>query len=301
MSRLSWLIFAILGATVSTLAVATTTVAHPLVKSLGRVASNAGQVVVVKYGGHAMSNAALADSFAAAIALLQSVGMKPVVVHGGGPQIGAMLEKLSIPSSFVGGLRVTDEATMEIAEMVLAGSINKKIAASICKAGGRALGLTGRDDRIVTAAKRQGEVDLGLVGEPVAVRVDLLHSLLAQGITPVLAPIGAGKEGEAYNINADTMAGAIAAALGATQLLLLTDVSGVLDGQGKLMPTLTLARCHELIQDGTATGGMIPKIQTAMDAVEGGVGHAVVMDGRVPHCTLVHLFGEDAVGTDISA
>eukprot|EP00967_Tisochrysis_lutea_P092281 scaffold132983_cov34-Tisochrysis_lutea.AAC.2 len=286
------LLFLALLSSASTLSV------EPLVRSLSRVASAAGSVVVVKYGGHAMSNEALAHSFAADIALLQSVGLKPVVVHGGGPQIGAMLQKLEIPSNFVGGLRVTDAATMEVAEMVLAGSINKKIAAAISKAGGRALGLTGRDDRIVTAVQRDAE--LGLVGEPTDVRPDVLWALLDQGITPVLAPIGASADGEAFNINADTMAGAIAGALEATQLLLLTDVAGVLDGEGKLMPKLTLAQCHELIDSGVASGGMIPKLQTAMDAVERGVGHAVVMDGRVPHCTLVHLFGEDAVGTDIS-
>jgi len=226
--RTALLLAAWAAVSVSALAV-TTTSSLPLVKSLSRVASNAGQIVVAKYGGHAMANAELAESFAADIAILQSVGVKAVVVHGGGPQIGAMLEKLSIPSTFVGGLRVTDQATMEVAEMVLAGSINKKIASSISKAGGRALGLTGRDDMIVRAVKRQGDVDLGLVGEPTTVRADVLLSLMNQGITPVLAPIAAGDSGEAYNVNADTMAGAVAAALGAKQLLLLTDVAGVLD------------------------------------------------------------------------
>lgn len=291
-------------ATASALAVGTLPVAAssaaPLVRSLGRVAARSGEIIVVKYGGHAMTNAVLAESFAADIALLQSVGVQAVVVHGGGPQIGAMLDRLSIKSEFIGGLRVTDEATMEIAEMVLAGSINKKIAASICQAGGHAIGLSGRDDCIVRAEKRRGDVDLGLVGEPTQVNAEVLKALLNSGVTPVIAPIGAGSKGEAYNINADTMAGAVAAALGASQVLFLTDVAGVLDAQKVLLPKLSLAQCTELIASGVASGGMIPKLETAMGAVERGVASAVVMDGRVPHCTLVHLFGDDAVGTTVS-
>lgn len=245
-----------------------------------------------------MSNAGLAESFAADITLLQTLGMRPVVVHGGGPQIGQMLKRLDIPSNFVDGLRVTDEPTMEVAEMVLAGSINKNIAAAISSAGGRAVGLTGRDDSLVTA--EQKDPALGLVGEPLAVNAALLESLLASGVAPVIAPIGMGKAGQAYNINADTMAGAVASALSARNLLLLTDVAGVLDDSGNLIAQMTTQTALELIEAGTASGGMIPKLQTAVAAVDGGVESAVVMDGRVPHCALVHLFGENAVGSCVS-
>lgn len=257
------------------------------------------QIVVVKYGGHAMADITLADQFAADVAMLQSLGLRPVVVHGGGPQIGAMLEKMEIESRFENGLRVTDEATMGVAEMVLAGSLNKKIAAAITQSGGEAIGLTGRDGALVKA--QQKDAALGLVGEPTEVRPDLLRSLLDAGITPVLAPIGYGEGGVAYNINADTMAGCVAEALQAKSLLLLTDVEGVLDGPGgKLLPRLSVEEAGGLIASGVAVGGMIPKLETAMGAVQKGVGSAVVMDGRVPHCTLIHLFGENAVGTTIT-
>lgn len=270
-----------------------------LLSTLSRVGSRVGEIVVLKYGGHAMTNSELAASFASDVAMLQRLGMRPVVVHGGGPQIGAMLKKMEIESTFVNGLRVTDEATMEVAEMVLAGSLNKKIASSISCAGGRAIGLTGRDDGLVRAVKKQGDVDLGLVGEPSEVKADRLLSLLDSGVTPVLAPIGMGEGGAPYNINADTMAGAVASALKASCLLLLTDVAGVLDKEGQLLPTIDCAEANGLIDDGTAMGGMIPKLQTAISAVESGVGSAVVMDGRVPHCSLVHFFGDDAVGTTV--
>jgi len=279
---------------------------------LGRVASWGGELVVIKYGGHAMTDATLAQSFAADCALMQSLGLRVVVVHGGGPQIGAMLGKLEIPSNFVAGLRVTDAATMDVAEMVLCGSINKQIASSIALAGGRAVGLSGKDDKMVTAERKfhvevdpetdeRMEVDLGQVGEPRTVRTELLESLLAGGIVPVIAPIAVGGDGSSYNVNADTMAGAIAAALGARSLLLLTDVSGVLDGEKTLLPTLSLHDVTRLKQEGVVTGGMIPKLETACNAVSGGVGSAVIMDGRVPHCTLQHFFGEGGVGTAVFA
>lgn len=276
-----------------------------LPSQLGRVASWAGEVVVVKYGGHAMTDADLARSFAADCALMQSLGVRVVVVHGGGPQIGAMLGKLEIPSNFVAGLRVTDSATMDVAEMVLCGSINKQIASSITLAGGRAVGLSGKDDKMVTADRKMHveadgtEVSLGQVGDPRSVRTELLESLLDSGITPVIAPVAVGDDGMSYNVNADTMSGAIAAALGARALLLLTDVAGVLDGNKELVPTLSLQKVEQLKDEGVITGGMIPKLETACNAVSGGVGSAVIMDGRVKHCTLQHFYGEGGVGTAV--
>ena len=261
--------------------------------------------MVVKYGGHAMTDATLSQSFAADCALMQSLGVRLVVVHGGGPQINAMLKKLEIPSEFVAGLRVTDSATMDAAEMVLCGSINKQIASSISLAGGRAVGLSGKDDKMVTARRKMHveedgtEVSLGQVGEPGAVRTELLKSLLDSGIVPVIAPIAIGSDGMSYNVNADTMSGAIAAALGARALLLLTDVAGVLDAEMQLLPTLSLDEVSRLKAEGVITGGMIPKLETACDAVSGGVGSAVIMDGRVQHCTLQHFFGEGGVGTAV--
>lgn len=289
-------------------------VTDALVSALGNVADRRGEIVVVKYGGHAMTDAAAAASFAADMAMLQSLGLRPVVVHGGGPQIGAMLKRLEIPSNFIDGLRVTDEATMEVVEMVLCGSLNKKIAAAINCAGGRAVGLSGKDDFLVRASRKAHsmvdesgstvEVDLGLVGAPESVRTELLHGLLEQGIVPVLAPVAAGAAGESFNVNADTMAGVVAGALGAESLLLLTDVEGVLDGpppEGTLIQKLTAAEAQGLCDDGTASGGMIPKLGTAMDAVAGGVGSAVIMDGRVAHGALLYLFGSTPVGTAVVA
>ena len=273
--------------------------ADALVGSLRNVAARVGEIVVVKYGGHAMTNDERAAEFASDVALMQSLGLRPVVVHGGGPQIGAMLERLAIPTEFVDGLRVTSPAVMEVVEMVLCGSLNKKIASAINAAGGHAVGISGKDDSLVVATRKL-KPDLGLVGEPAEVNLPLLNSLLDAGITPVIAPVATGEGGSSYNVNADTMAGCIASALDAASLLLLTDVAGVLDGDMQLMPLLTAKEAQKLTEDGTATGGMIPKLGTAIDAVSGGVGSAVIMDGRVPHCALEHLFGEDAVGTSVS-
>jgi len=281
-----------------------------LLSALGRVSSCQGDVVVVKYGGHAMTDDTLAESFAADMALLQSLGMRPVVVHGGGPQIGEMLKRLEIQSTFIDGLRVTDSATMEVVEMVLCGKLNKKIASAINAAGGRAVGLSGKDDSLVRASKKvhtmvdkesgeTTEVDLGLVGAPETVHAPLLLSLLDDGIIPVIAPVATGEGGDSYNVNADTMAGAIANALQAESLLLLTDVAGVLGGDGELIRELTVDAAKGLTEDGTASGGMIPKLGTAMDAVRGGVGSAVIMDGRVAHCSLLHFFSGKAVGTAV--
>lgn len=266
------------------------------------------KTVVVKYGGHAMGNDELALKFAADIVLLKQVGMHPIVVHGGGPQIGRMLERLAIKSEFVDGLRVTDKATVEIVEMVLSGAINKGIVAAINKAGGRAIGLSGKDGGLITARRLRRTridpdsniekvLDLGFVGEPVAVEGDMLHRLVVQDLIPVVAPIGAGEDGETYNINADTAAGAIAAAVDASRFMLLTDVEGVLDKDGRLIPELTVAEARALIADGTISGGMIPKIETCIDAVEGGAEGAVIIDGRVQHGVLLELFTAHGMGT----
>merc|ERR1719247_3586447 len=269
-----------------------------MVSALQRVAARRGDVVVVKYGGHAMTNSDRAEEFASDMALLQSLGLRVVVVHGGGPQIAEMLKRLEIESKFVDGLRVIDAATMEVVEMVLCGKLNKQIASAISAAGGRAVGLSGKDDALVSASRKL-EPDLGLVGEPSEVRVSLLKSLLDEGVIPVIAPVATGEHGASYNVNADTMAGAIAGALGAKELLLLTDVPGVLDGDMKLIPELSTAEAQRLTEDGTATGGMIPKLGTAIGAVHKGAGAAVIMDGRVPHSSLMHLFHEGNVGTSV--
>ena len=270
----------------------------------------AGRTVVVKYGGHAMGQEELGRLFAADIVLLKQVGLNPIVVHGGGPQIGAMLERLKIKSSFIDGLRVTDRATVEIVEMVLSGSINKEIAAAINGAGGRAIGLSGKDANLIrarqlTRKKKDPDsniekvLDLGFVGEPYAVDAKVLETLIQSDVIPVIAPIGVGDNGETFNINADTAAGAVAAAMRATRLLLLTDVTGVLDKNKKLMTDLSVEKVRTLIEDGTISGGMIPKVETCVEAVLGGVEAAVVIDGRVPHAILLELFAEGA-GTLIS-
>ncbi|CAN5205841.1 acetylglutamate kinase [soil metagenome] len=286
--------------------------AETLTEALPYMQRYAGQVFVVKYGGHAMGDPEAAKGFAADIVLLKAVGINPVVVHGGGPQIGAMLKKLGVESSFVNGLRVTDAETAAIAEMVLSGAINKEIVGWITHAGGRAVGLSGKDAGLVTAEKVGGRdadptrgierhVDLGFVGDPVAVDRKILDTLSAAGVIPVIAPIAPGSDGATYNINADTMAGAIAAALGATRLFLLTDVAGVLDKEGELLTDLTPMQIEALQADGTVTGGMIPKLETCVNAVKGGVEAAVILDGRVPHAMLVEIFTAKGAGTLVHA
>jgi acetylglutamate kinase len=252
----------------------------------------AGEIVVVKYGGHAMG--AGGETFARDIALLKQVGIHPIVVHGGGPQINRMLDRLGVKSRFVNGLRVTDSETMEIVEMVLAGSINKQLVAAINAAGGRAIGLSGKDGGLIRARKLSRDGDLGFVGEPERIDAGLLATFRQSDITPVIAPVGVGAEGETYNINADTVAGAVAAAVKARRFLLLTDVPGVLDADKRLIPELSAAEARRLIADGTISGGMIPKVETCLDAVEGGVQAAVIVDGRVPHAILLELFTEGA-------
>jgi acetylglutamate kinase len=282
--------------------------AETLVEALPYMQRYAGATFVVKYGGHAMGDPEAARDFAEDVVLMKAVGINPVVVHGGGPQIGAMLKRLGVESSFVDGLRVTDAETARIAEMVLAGSINKEIVGWIGQAGGRAVGISGKDAGFVTAEKvgrntpdrLQGierHVDLGFVGEPVGVDRRIIDTMSAAGIIPVVAPIAQGADGQTYNINADTMAGAIAAALGAQRLFMLTDVVGVLDKQGELMTDLDPKAIAELRSDGTISGGMIPKLETCVAAVEGGVDAAVILDGRVPHAMLLEIFTRRGAGT----
>ena len=271
-----------------------------------------GETVVVKYGGHAMGDEDLARKFASDIVQLKQTGVNPIVVHGGGPQIGSMLERLNIQSSFEDGLRVTDKETVDVVEMVLAGSINKSIVANIQKAGGRAIGISGKDGGLVMARKLcrtkkdpasniERILDLGFVGEPSHVNAGLLETILYSDAIPVIAPLATSSDGETYNVNADTFAGAIATALTAKRLLLLTDVEGVLDKDGVLVRELSLKSARELIDNGTISGGMIPKIESAMGVVESGVDGVVIQDGRVPHIVLLELFTEHGVGTRISA
>ncbi len=276
--------------------------ARVLVEALPYILKYDQKTIVVKFGGNAMAGGGTAADFAQDIVLMKQTGIDPVVVHGGGPQIGAMLSKLQIPSTFVDGLRVTDQAAIDVVEMVLTGSINKQIVSGINAAGGRAVGLSGKDSTLILARKlMKNGVDLGFVGEPEKVNPDVLHTVMRSEIIPVIAPIGAGVHGETFNINADTVAGAIAGAMKAERLILLTDVEGVLDADKKLIPRLTVAEARALISQGTIKGGMIPKIQTAIDAVEGGVHAAVILDGRIPHVLLLELFTEHGAGTLITA
>ena len=268
------------------------------------------KTIVVKYGGHAMGDPDLARAFARDIVLLKQSGMKPIVVHGGGPQIGSMLDKLGIKSEFKNGLRVTDRATMEIVEMVLAGSINKQIVSALNAEGGRAIGLCGKDGNLVTVEKAtrtmrdpdsemEKVIDLGFVGEPKVVNPAVLDMVAKEDLIPVVAPVAPGIDGETYNVNADTFAGAIAGALNAKRLLLLTDVPGVLNKDKQLISELTIEECRHLIADGTISGGMIPKIETCIYAIEQGVKGAVIVDGRVPHAMLLEILTDQAYGTMI--
>jgi len=270
----------------------------------------AGATVVVKYGGHAMGEEELAEQFGADIAILKQVGINPVVVHGGGPQINAMLKRLAIQSTFVDGLRVTDAAMVEVVEMVLAGTVNKYVAGLINRAGALAVGVCGKDGGLIRARKLtrtrrdpdsriEKVLDLGFVGEPERVDVRVIHALTGAGLIPVIAPVGVGEDGQTYNINADTVAGAIAGALSATRLLMLTDVAGVLDGEQRLIPEMTVAEVEQGIARGMITGGMIPKVENCVDAVRGGAKGAVILDGRVPHACLLELFTEAGPGTII--
>ena len=270
-----------------------------------------GRTVVVKFGGHAMGDQTLFDLFARDMVLLRQVGIRPIVVHGGGPQIGAMLEKLQIKSEFIDGLRVTDEATIDVVEMVLSGSINKRIVSAITKAGGMAVGLSGKDGGLIraerlTRTKRDPDsniervIDLGLVGQPKAIAPHVLDAFEASDVIPVIAPIGVGPDGETLNINADTAAGAIAAATQAARMYMLTDVEGVLDADKNLISELKVSEAQSAIKQGIITGGMIPKIETCIEAIQGGVDGAAIIDGRVAHTVLVELFTAGGAGTLIT-
>ena len=286
--------------------------AATLVDALPYLQRYAGRTFVVKYGGHAMGDPALARDFAEDVTLLKAIGINPVVVHGGGPQIGAMLKTMGVESKFIDGLRVTDAQTAKVAEMVLCGAINKEIVGWIAQAGGKAMGLSGKDGGMVTARKVQRTakdpdsnieraIDLGFVGEPDAIDISVIETVSNAGMIPVIAPIAPGSDGQTYNINADTMAGAIAAALGAARLFMLTDVAGVLDKQGELLRDLRPADLTRLQQDGTISGGMIPKLETCLMAVEAGCEAAVVLDGRVSHAMLLEIFTQEGAGTLIRA
>ena len=284
--------------------------AETLSEALPYMRRHSGKTIVIKYGGHAMGDAKLAPLFARDIVLLRQVGVNPVVVHGGGPQIGRMLERLKIQSRFIDGLRVTDRETVGVVEMVLAGTINKEIVSAINGQGGFAVGLSGKDGNLIRADKirrtrRDPEsniekvLDLGFVGEPTEINPHILAFFKESDITPVIAPIGTGPGGETLNINADAVAGAIASAVGAARLVMLTDVAGVMDGEGNLIPELTVKEARARIGDGTVLGGMIPKIETCLLAIEKGVEGAVIIDGRVPHALLLELFTEHGAGTMI--
>ena len=284
--------------------------AHTLIEALPYIQLFSNKTVVVKYGGHAMVDEALRDSFARDIVLLRCVGMHPVVVHGGGPQIDAIMRRMGISARFEGGLRVTDAATMEVVDMVLAGKLNKEIVATINLHGGQAIGLSGKDANLITAAKKQFYrptvpggppqlVDIGMVGEVKSINTSIIHTLENSGFIPVIAPTGVGENGESYNINADTAAGDIAAALCAERLLFLTDVDGILDRDKKLLPSLDRPTVERLQDEAVIEGGMLPKVAACLRALEGGVAKTHIIDGRVPHAVLLELFTDSGVGTEI--
>lgn len=258
-----------------------------------------GAIVVIKFGGHAMGSDEAMETFARDVVLMQQVGVNPVIVHGGGPMINEMLEKLQITSDFVNGKRVTDAATMEVVEMVLSGRVNKRIVQAINRQGGKAVGLSGKDANLITCDP--ADPQLGLVGEPTDIKPDFLHTLFADDTIPVIAPLGAGRNGETYNINGDTAAGAIAAALTADRLLLLTDVDGVRDASGAVVTELTADQIRQMTAEGTIAGGMIPKTETALAAIDGGVRAVVILDGRAPNATLLELYTEHGAGSLIRA
>jgi acetylglutamate kinase len=280
-----------------------------LLESLPYMRTFQGQTVVIKYGGAAQQEPELKRAFAQDITLLQYLGIHPVVVHGGGPQIGKVLAKMDIPTRFVDGMRVTDQSTMDVVEMVLAGKINKEIVNLINTAGGAAVGLSGKDGLLLQAQKmefyrpREDEppeiIDIGLVGEVTAVNTNLIRTLQAQQFIPVIAPVGAGEAGETYNINADLVAGAVAGALGAAKLILLTDVPGVLDRDGRLISSLTRRQAIALMEEGIAVGGMIPKIKCCLEALDEGVAKAHILDGRALHAVLLEIFTDTGIGTEI--
>ncbi len=284
--------------------------ARVLIEALPYIRLFYGKVVVVKYGGHAMVEPELKEAFAQDIVLMKYVGIKPVIVHGGGPQISEVMQRMGLKPVFVEGQRVTDPETMSVVEMVLVGTVNKSIVSLINRHGGRAVGLSGRDGDLIEAEKMQvyrytGEdrppeiIDIGRVGKVKRVNPEVLHTLMEQGFIPVIAPVGVGPEGEAYNINADLVAGAVAGALSAEKVIYLTDVEGVMDGEGRLLSSLTLKQVEDLLRQEVARGGMIPKLKSAWKALLAGVKKAHIIDGRVPHALLLELFTDQGVGTEI--
>lgn len=280
-----------------------------LLEALPYIREFYGQTIVIKYGGHAMKDEALRRSFALNIQLLRYIGVNPVIVHGGGPQIGNMLKQLGIQSEFRQGLRVTDDATMDVVEMVLVGKVNKEIVNLINTQGGRAVGLSGKDGRLIWAQKLEMAVeradappeiiDLGKVGEVVAVDTSVITSLQAANFVPVIAPVGVDEEGNTYNINADSVASAVAVAVGAKKLILLTDVAGVLDRNGELISSMTLHQAAHALEQGVVTGGMIPKIKCCLEAVDGGVSKAHILDGRIENVILLEMFTQGGIGSEI--
>lgn len=286
-------------------------VAKVLSEALPYIQRFAGKTLVIKYGGNAMTDEALKNSFARDIVLMKTVGINPIVVHGGGPQIGELLDKLKIESHFINGMRVTDSATMDVVEMVLGGLVNKNIVGLINRNGGKAIGLTGKDGELIKARKLQVKqqspdlqeseiIDIGHVGEVESINTDVLDMLLKSDVIPVIAPIGVGQDGQSCNINADLVAGKLAEVLQAEKLILLTNIEGLMDKDGKVLTGLNTQQVDELIADGTIYGGMLPKIGCALDAVKGGVTSAHIIDGRVSHATLLEIFTDEGVGTLIS-
>ena len=284
--------------------------ANILVEALPYIRRFYQKTIVIKYGGHAMVAEDLKDSFAKDVVLMKYVGINPVVVHGGGPQIGEMLRRIGKKSDFYQGMRITDADTMDIVEMVLAGKINKEIAALINRHGGRAVGLSGKDGKLIEARKLKivrdaGEdspaeiIDIGLVGEVAHINLEVLQTFSQSDIIPVVAPVGVGENGETYNINADLVAGAIAGALKADKLLLMTDVPGVLDSRGELISSMTVGEAEAAMRNQTLRGGMIPKVQCAIDALEAGAAKVHIVDGRLPHCILLEIFTDAGIGTEI--
>ncbi len=280
--------------------------ASVLTESLPYIQRFTGRTFVIKFGGNAMTDPALQENFARDVVLMKLVGMNPIIVHGGGPQIGQLLERLDIPSEFVDGMRVTDQRTMDVVEMVLGASVNKEIVDSIHRNGGRAIGITGKDGRLIKAKKLAGKwggdtvKDIGQVGEVASIDTDILTMMAESDYIPVIAPIGGGDDGQTYNINADLVAGKLAEVLVAEKLILLTNVAGLLDGDGNTLTGLSTAQVDQLIADGVITGGMLPKIQCALDAVSHGVVSAHIIDGRVPHATLLEIFTDEGIGTLIT-
>ena len=288
----------------------TTSVADILIEALPYIRRFYGETIVIKYGGNAMVDETLKEDFARDITLMKFIGLHPVVVHGGGPQIGSVLDKMGISSEFVDGMRVTDEPTMDVVEMVLVGNVNKEIVAQISQQGGKAVGLSGKDGDLIlsrklhlvrpqTQDKPPEIIDMGMVGEVAAIKPEIIRTLDAGGFIPVIAPVGVGESGETYNINADWVASKIAVALSAIKLILLTDVEGVMGQSGSLISSMTAKGVQKLLEEGTISGGMIPKIQCALEALQRGVRRVHIIDGRKPHVVLLELFTDRGIGTEV--